>query len=200
MNSAPADPLERLTGFGRALRGEGLAVGSGRIIEFTRAAATLAPDDLYWAGRATLIAGPDQIPVYDRVFARFFGAEEDAFRRAPREAEPPTVRTARPGAPVGPGDDDLKAELSLASPIELLRRKRFADCTAEELEALVGVVGRLRFPTRRSRRYAAARAGSPDFRRTLRATLRTGGEPVERAWRERRRTPRRVVLLLDVSG
>src|SRR3954470_23306834 len=152
MGSAPPDPLERLTRFGRALRSEGLAVGSGRILEFTRAAAALAPDDLYWAGRATLTAGPDQIQVYDRVFASFFGGEEDGFRRAPRDAEPPVVRTARPGAPGAPGDDDLKAELSLASPIELLRRKRFSDCTADELEALVDVVGRLRFPTRRSRR------------------------------------------------
>jgi uncharacterized protein with von Willebrand factor type A (vWA) domain len=37
-------------------------------------------------------------------------------------------------------------------------------------------------------------------RRTLRRSLRTGGEPIERAWRTRRIRERRVVLLLDVSG
>ena len=40
----------------------------------------------------------------------------------------------------------------------------------------------------------------PDLRRTLRRSFRTGGEPVDRAWRERRREQRRLVLLLDVSG
>ena len=46
-----------------------------------------------------------------------------------------------------------------------------------------------------------ARSGSPDLRRTLRRSFRTGGEPLNRAWQ--RATPdgrRRLVLLLDVSG
>jgi uncharacterized protein with von Willebrand factor type A (vWA) domain len=53
---------------------------------------------------------------------------------------------------------------------------------------------------RRSRRRRAARRGAPDLRRTLRRSFRTAGEPIERAWRERRLQPRRLVLLLDVSG
>ncbi|NUR76424.1 MAG: VWA domain-containing protein, partial [Thermoleophilia bacterium] len=45
-----------------------------------------------------------------------------------------------------------------------------------------------------------ARSGGSDLRRTLRRALRTGGEPIELAWRDRRRRRRRLVLLLDVSG
>jgi uncharacterized protein with von Willebrand factor type A (vWA) domain len=37
-------------------------------------------------------------------------------------------------------------------------------------------------------------------RRTLRRSLRTGGEPLERAWRDRRLRRRRVIFILDVSG
>jgi uncharacterized protein with von Willebrand factor type A (vWA) domain len=59
---------------------------------------------------------------------------------------------------------------------------------------------RLKVPSRRTRRREPARRGDPDLRRTLRRSFRTGGEPVERAWRERRRRRRRLVLLLDVSG
>jgi uncharacterized protein with von Willebrand factor type A (vWA) domain len=199
MTSSATDPLERLTRFGRALRREGLSVGSGRILEFSRAAALLAPDDLYWAGRATLIARPEDIPVYDRVFGAFFGGDDPGVRTAPA-AEPPVVKTTRPGAPSAPGDEHLKAEVSLASPVELLRRKNFADCTPDELEALIGALNQMLLPTRRSRRYRPTRAGVPDFRRTLRASFRTAGEPVNRAWRQRRHVPRRVVLLLDVSG
>jgi uncharacterized protein len=58
----------------------------------------------------------------------------------------------------------------------------------------------LAVPTRRSRRLTPARAGLPDLRRTLRRSFRTGGEPLERRFRSRRRRKRRLVLLLDVSG
>jgi uncharacterized protein with von Willebrand factor type A (vWA) domain len=53
--------LERLIGFGRALRGRGLPVGTGRIVTFCRSAGALGlrdRDDLYWAGRASLISRP----------------------------------------------------------------------------------------------------------------------------------------------
>jgi uncharacterized protein len=174
---------ERLTRFGRALREEGLPVGPGRIEEFCRAAA-LAPDELYWAGRATLLSRPAELPVYDRVFERFFGGE-------PWEEVAPRVRVA--------GRLVEEVETAPASRTELLREKSFAECTAAELEELAALV-RFPVPLRLARRTAPARRGAPDLRRTLRHSFRTGGDPLERAWRERRRRPRRLVLLLDVSG
>jgi uncharacterized protein len=180
-----SDGAEVLTRFGRALRDEGLPVGTGRIAGFCRAAALLAPDDLYWAGRATLVPRPQDIPVYDRVFAAFFGPEQ----------QPPTrVRTVRVV--------EEEVELALASPVERLREKSFARCSAEELAALGALMERIQLvvPPRRTRRRERARTGAPDLRQTLRRSFRTGGEPLERAWRQRRRRPRRLVLLLDVSG
>lgn len=171
-----AEPVARLVGFARALRDEGLAVGPGRVVEFCRAAAALPAGDLYWAGRLTLVSRPEEIPVYDRVF-RGLGEEE------PRPA-PVTV---------------VEVEVALASPQELLRTKSFAELSTAELASLMQRL-RLRVPTRRTRRREAARRGDPDLRRTLRRSFRTGGEPVERAWRARRRRRRRLVLLLDVSG
>jgi uncharacterized protein with von Willebrand factor type A (vWA) domain len=95
-----------------------------------------------------------------------------------------------------------EVELALASPIELLRQKSFADCSPDELRELAELMAResLAVPLRRTRRRRAAKRGAPDLRRTLRRSFRTAGEPVERAWRERRLQPRRLVLLLDVSG
>ncbi len=58
----------------------------------------------------------------------------------------------------------------------------------------------LAVPRRRTRRREPAGAGLPDLRRTLRRSFRTGGEPLERAYRARRARRRRLVLLLDVSG
>ncbi len=59
---------------------------------------------------------------------------------------------------------------------------------------------RVRAPVRRTRRRRPARAGDPDLRRTLRRAMRTGGEPIDRAWRRRRVQRRRLLLILDVSG
>jgi uncharacterized protein with von Willebrand factor type A (vWA) domain len=183
------EPVAVLTGFGRSLRDEGLAVGTGRIIRFCRAASLLEPRDLYWAGRATLVSRPRDVPVYDRVFASFFGSSGGAAAEAATR-----VRVVSELVP--------EVELALASPIEVLRQKSFADCSQDELQQLAVLMAResLAVPLRRSRRRRAARRGAPDLRRTLRRSFRTGGEPVERAWRERRLQPRRLVLLLDVSG
>ena len=87
-----------------------------------------------------------------------------------------------------------EVEVGMASPIELLREKSFADCSDEELSRLAALMERSPAvrPLRRTRRVAAARRGAPDLRRTLRRSLRTGGDPVERAWRRRRVRPRRA--------
>jgi uncharacterized protein len=174
-----AEPVVRLVDFARALRGEGLAVGPGRVLDFCRAAAALPAGDLYWAGRLTLVSRPEEIPIYDRVFHG-------------------VVREEPPPSPV----QVVEEEVALASPQELLRTKSFADLSRAELAELAELMQELRVkvPSRRTRRREPARRGSPDLRRTLRRSFRTAGEPVERAWRERRRRRRRLVLLLDVSG
>jgi len=174
-----AEEVERLVAFARALRDEGLAVGPGRVVDFCRAAAALPAGDLYWAGRLTLVSRPEEIPVYDRVFR---GVVE----------EEPSAELVRL----------VEEEVALASPQEVLRTKRFDELTDEELVQVAELMRRLRLsvPSRRTRRREPARAGAPDLRRTLRRSFRTGGEPVERAWRTRRHRRRRLVLLLDVSG
>jgi uncharacterized protein with von Willebrand factor type A (vWA) domain len=61
---------------------------------------------------------------------------------------------------------------------------------------------RLAGAPRRSRRLVRSRrrGALPDLRRTVRAALQAGGEPIQRAWREPGEKLRRLVLLLDVSG
>lgn len=182
-----SDATATLVGFARALRDEGLGVGTGRIAGFCRAAALLAPDDLYWAGRATLVARPQDVAVYDRVFAAFFA------QLGPRAPLRMWIR-----APV----EEVDVDLALASPVELLRERSFDRCSPEELAELAALMTQvpLSVPLRRTRRRIAGRRGVPDLRRTLRRSFRTSGEPLDRAWRTRRRRPRRVIFLLDVSG
>jgi uncharacterized protein with von Willebrand factor type A (vWA) domain len=87
--------------------------------------------------------------------------------------------------------------------------EQIAEFTDAEREMAKRLIARLalRGPTRRSRRLKISRvrgahgaAATPDLRRTLRASLRYGGEPIERRWREPSRKPRPLVLVCDVSG
>jgi uncharacterized protein with von Willebrand factor type A (vWA) domain len=191
-----------LVRFGRALRAEGLAVGTDRIEAFCRAASLLPPEDVYWAGRATLVSRHDDLEAYDRVFRAFFTGKEA--RPAPLK---PRLRLATAGAAAS-GEGTSRTEerpvfrTSRASRHELLRRKSFAACSPEELAELAQLMARLRLaaPPRRTRRRAPARAGELDLRRTARKALRTGGDPARLARKERRLRRRRLILILDVSG
>jgi uncharacterized protein len=91
----------------------------------------------------------------------------------------------------------------LASNEELLRTKRFDALGPDELAGLYRLMTRLRIatPLRRTRRSERDRRGERiDMRRTLRGSLRTGGDPIRLARRRRRIVSRRLVLLCDISG
>jgi len=85
----------------------------------------------------------------------------------------------------------------------VLRAKRFDALTADELAQLHRLMSKLALatPQRRTRRSERRRHGSRiDMRRTLRGSLRTAGDPIRLARRERRVVRRRIVLLCDISG
>ena len=197
-----AEAQATLVRFGRALRSEGVTVGTGQIAAFCEAASLLAGDDLYWAGRATLASSRGDVDLYDRVFRAFFGGERVPPGPAPRRPAAPTGEGRASRLDPRPGADEHAPELALASGVERLNHKPFSRCSEEELERLAAAMAEIRLavPLRRSRRLDSARRGTPDLRRTLRHSFRTAGEPVERAWRAPRRRRRRLVLVVDVSG
>jgi uncharacterized protein len=61
--------------FGRRLRDAGLPVGSGQILSLVDALATIdvfRHDDVYHAARASVVTRPEQIPIFDLEFSRFW--------------------------------------------------------------------------------------------------------------------------------
>ena len=162
--------VEMLVAFGEALRGAGLPVGSGDILVYCGAMASLDPADLvdlYWAGRTTLVTRRDRIAVYDRVFRTFFldaaGDLPEPVKLALKQSsiENQSVIEVPSTEPGIRGKDEEEARLGLmASDIELWRHKEFAACTPEELAALRRIMARIRVipPRRRSRRTRAAAA------------------------------------------
>jgi uncharacterized protein with von Willebrand factor type A (vWA) domain len=200
--------------FVRALRAAGLDVPVGATVTFAEALAEVGlqrQPSLYWAGRATLVTRAESFPVYDRVFDEFW------HRRHP-EGELLTVEeitlavedeTAE-DAPLDAEDDaDATPPLVVrASTLELLRAKDFAACTSAELDETHRLLADVRFTRslRRSRRlrpihrHGHTRGAHLDVRTTVRRSLRAGGEPVQLARRGPSTRPRRLVLLVDISG
>jgi uncharacterized protein with von Willebrand factor type A (vWA) domain len=201
-------PITGLAGFGRALREAGLPVNQHRSVAFLTALGELDladPSALYWGGRATLCADYDDIPVYDRVFSQWFGsAPGQQTPRATRE-EPRTARIA-PLTQVGAQQTEQSEETPelrvAAHDAEVLRHRDLAELSEAERAHLRELLTTLKVhpPRRASARRRPARRGTPDQERTLRRMISNGGE-VARLRRHARSTqPRRLVLLIDVSG
>lgn len=202
-----------LVEFARQLRDEELPVGPGDVVTYCAAVAELDPGDLldvYWAGRGTLVGRHEQIPVYDRVFRRYFlGYEEDPGPRRPfsvaTRAEANAVLQV-PETENVPGHEKEEREAKLglvASDAATLKGKAFRACSDAELAALRRIMRSIRLapPRRRSRRSVAdAKGRRPDVRRTVRETLRVLDSPLRLPRRGRRLRLRRMVIILDVSG
>jgi len=227
MPSGPVPPLVRL---GRELRARDLPVGTGRILTFIQGVAALGLTDrasLYWAGRTTLVGSRADLDIYDEVFDRWYrslrptpdGPQDIPFDLPPDldafemgdEADTPGAEAMAPAAAweqeneggESAADADESSLRLVASAMEILRGKSFAYLSEEERQRVHKLIRSLsvQVPIERTRRTRAARSGSAiDLRRTLRRSLRTQGEPFDRAWRTRRTRRRPLVLILDVSG
>jgi hypothetical protein len=127
------------------------------------------------------------------------GRPQSDREREPRVAPPSTA--ARRGERGEAGEEALVPVL--ASERELLARKRFEELAPAELAQLYRLMRTLSLatPLRRTRRYEKGSRGARlDMRRTLRASLRTGGDPIALRRRRRRIQRRRLVMLCDISG
>lgn len=201
------DPETLLAGFALALRSAGVPVTADRTAAFVTAAAVVGVanrDRVYWAGRATLIGDHDHMVPYDRVFDAWFSGEWPQRRRSAAQAVAPRSSLGEDSASGGTAaeEDDLLRVHAAATGADVLRTRDIASLTPAERALLGELFARLRprAPLRRARRRQRARTGDVDPRRTLREELRQGGEPAHLRYRAPARHPRRVVLLLDVSG
>lgn len=211
-----ARELERVpVAFVRVLRGAGLDVPVGATVAYAQALAALAERGTvgaYWAGRTTLVRRVEDVPTYDRAFASFYGDGIAPARAEVVHALEVVLDTddgdpAADAPPEDDADDDGAEVLAVRwSPVEVLADKDLAACTPDELREAHRLVAelRLRASLRRSRRrrpdHRPRDGGKVDLRRTVGTAIRHGGEVGRPATSRPGQRPRRVVLLLDVSG
>jgi uncharacterized protein with von Willebrand factor type A (vWA) domain len=222
MNDEGGKLLQNLLLFGRLLRGLGLDVDTGRMIEVVQSLRFVEitdRTDFYHTLRCMLVHHQDDLQLFDRAFSLFW-------RKPPQNSEsekrlagrlkrrrpavvPPPLRQQDPGnQPPGkngssPQDEPPLVQATLTySDREQLRHKNFADLTEEEVRAIQQLLASFiwQLGLRRTRRFQPGRGRTLDFRRTLRKNLPNGGEVLLWSQKEPRLKPRRLVILADISG
>ena len=199
-----------ILGLVELLRTAGLSVPVGNLITFTEAVEIIGGDlrSLYWCGRATLTHSPIDIELYDRVFRHWIlGTELGLTEAVSRSPEPLLVDDDErlDGEQTDRADVETNDGTVLRfSRTETLRSMDFADLDDEERLEVDRLIADMRLTAtmRRSRRRRPSKrsSGVPDLRRTVRESLRTGGEPINRRTLQRTRVARRVVIIADISG
>ncbi|UTI63425.1 VWA domain-containing protein [Paraconexibacter antarcticus] len=213
--AAPGDVVAvRLVALAAALRARDVTAGPGEVVLAARALTAVDAGSRAESRRALRAVftsrRPDLAP-FDEAFTEVFGAAA-ADRPAPEPAVDlgagATLALPRFGDPDRhelPADLDPVPVPAAASDVELLHDKDFAAYSDRDRALARGVLQQLarRGPTRLGRRTRVAprrEHGRPDVPGTLRASLRTGGEPVRLVRRAPLPVPRPLVLLVDVSG
>ena len=206
-----ADPIDVAVGFACALRRAGLEVSLTSALLYAEALSVCdvsSRASLYWAGRAALVHRFEDVGVYDAVFGAYWLGSPLGTASPTVAVSVPVVLQVDDAGDSDPDDEESRRDSDVItvrySATETLSTKDFADYSDAELDEARRLMERLRFcgPTRPSRRLEPTRScrGRLDVRRTVRAAMRSGGEPMRMHRRMSGRRPRRLVLLLDVSG
>jgi uncharacterized protein with von Willebrand factor type A (vWA) domain len=217
-------PDESIVAFGRYLRANGLAVGPREAGDLVRAAAALALDGdaTRRAWRAIVCGSLAEWQRYPGLHAAFWHPQRGGRTRVagePRRAtsiaaavqrmrqsmetdaqrSAPSAETdTQADAPTAPGRL-AQGGASRTEPLEPRRGERWTIDDQGALERLGAELAQAlrRRPTRRL--HPDPRGERVDLRRTLRASLQSGGLPVVLARRRRRRELPRVVVAVDAS-
>ena len=211
--------------FARLLRAAGMRIGPDRVIDCVRALELaganefpLRRDDWYWTMSASLLSRQEQRPVFDQAFRIFWRDPKLAERMMQLMLPQAYGRTPKPEQQQSQRLSDalfsqqqeqqesekleLEARLTFSSR-EILSRMDFDTMSAAELVEAKKMLSRLRLPLLliRTRRHRAHPNGRRvDLRKTLRESLREGGDiiPLVRTAPTELHPP--LVVLCDISG
>jgi uncharacterized protein with von Willebrand factor type A (vWA) domain len=180
--------------------------------------------DFYHSLRVILLSKVEDIAVFDQVFvSHWMAVKEDLVseggevdERAPQRQTADDLsgdqkkEGSRESSEAYWGKEGLEGEESglegrqTFSPVERLREKDFSKCTDEELREIQKVIPliakQLRIRESRRKKSLVNVRRMLDFRRTMRKSVRYGGDVIRLAWKSREITKTRVILLCDISG
>jgi uncharacterized protein with von Willebrand factor type A (vWA) domain len=209
--------IESLILFCRELRMHELHVTPAEVVTAAGALQvidTIDRDEVFLSLRSVLTSSIDDFPIFAELFKRFWNRSTNAFSERQPSA---TVRKQRSsphqptkglgfflehwGGSFSAGAQPVK--VPGASDTESAATKDFSQFTSDEMEEISRLARRIvrRLAKKRSRRWRPVRRGPRvNLRRSLRLSLKTGGELIELTYKERRPKRTKLVVICDVSG
>ncbi|WP_438274981.1 vWA domain-containing protein [Nitrobacter sp.] len=210
---------DNVVGFARTLRAAGLPVGPGAVIDALNALRLIdigKRADVFTTLESVFVTRHDHALIFAQVFDLFFRAAEEwksmldsvALPVQAKKSPPPATRRVQEALaqPAIAGDSDVSEEREVrlsVSDREVLQKKDFAQMSAAEIVEVTQVIAKMRLPQAelRTRRTRPDHRGLRlDLRRTLRGSLRTGGDIVDIHRLGLVDKPAPIVALLDISG
>jgi uncharacterized protein len=212
---------ENIVYFARALRAAGIPVGPGAVLdalEALKVAGVGTREDFYWTLHAVFVKRREHSILFDQAFRIFFrrrGYIDQLLAmmlpQAPAAPQAPRAGATRVHEALFAGlDDKLKKDREVeldarmtVSDREVLQRKDFAQMTAAEIATAKQAMKRLVLPLAelRTRRLTPHLHGHLiDIRRTLRASMKGGGDFIDLRFIGPKTRPPPLVALLDISG
>ena len=206
--------LENLVVFCRTLREHGLSVTPAEVVIAAAALQiidTKDRDEVFLSLRNILTTSVDDFPIFESLFATFWSR----LPAKPIERETVQIRRTSPARTTGGvafflenWPTSLRANAQSvnvpgASETESSAEKDFSAFSNHELEQISRIARRIvrRLAKRRSRRWRPVKRGyRVNLRRSLRLSLKTGGELIDLAYKERRPKRTKLVVICDVSG
>lgn len=209
---------DNIVGFARALRSAGMPVGPGAVIDAMSALQVIDIGnraDVFTTLEAIFVKRHEHALIFRQAFSLFFRASEEwkhmldsvplpeqAKKKPQAGARRVQEAMSQPRMTETPQHQEQDLRLSVSDK-EILQKKDFAQMSAAEITEALHAVERMRLPqaellTRRHR--PDSRGLRLDLRRTLRASLRTGGDIIDIHRLGRIEKPAPIVALLDISG
>jgi len=215
---ATGNIADNVVGFARALRAAGLPVGPGAVIDAMNALQVIDignRGDVYTTLEAIFVKRHEHALIFAQAFDLFFRAAEEwksmldsvALPDHARKKPPPAARRvqeamSQPSMREEPQAQEQDLRLSVSDK-EILQTKDFAQMSAAEIAEVTRAIARMKLPQAEletRRRQPDPRGLKLDMRRTLRGSLRTGGEIIDIKKLGRITKPAPIVALLDISG
>jgi uncharacterized protein with von Willebrand factor type A (vWA) domain len=209
---------DNIVGFARALRAAGIPVGPGSVIDAMNALQLVDignRTDVFATLETIFVKRHEHALIFAQAFDLFFRAADEwkqmldsvSLPDQARKKPPPASRRvqdafAQTQTTETPQVEEQEARLAVSDK-EILRKKDFAQMTAAEIAEVTRAIAKMNLPQAelRTRRYRPdARGLRLDMRRTLRASLRTGGDIIDIRKLGRIEKPAPIVALLDISG
>ncbi|WP_438278222.1 vWA domain-containing protein [Nitrobacter sp.] len=210
---------DNVVGFARTLRAAGLPVGPGAVIDALNALRLIEIGkraDVFTTLESVFVTRRDHALIFAQVFDLFFRVAEEwksMLDSVPlpvqaKKSPPPAARRVHEALaqPATAGENEVSDEREVrlsVSDSEVLQKKDFAQMSAAEIAEVTQVIAKMRLPQAelRTRRTRPDHRGLRlDLRRTLRGSLRTGGDIVDIHRLGLVDKPAPIVALLDISG